>query len=350
MKAVGSIPYLSSCIIYPPPWTWFTPLAYLHRDHITFLAAKAVAAGSNALVTAGTRRHGSRNFRRAIAVPGVPIVPCHRWHEKQHRGAFVHKFCFGEESCVARSRGSAKQRRLDFGLVSFEGGSPLTAPRSALSFPRHSPTNPTQSPTQSPMGPLPEDESNHMFCGNDWAQTGASCSLETHCKNGRTDCLSFQSCWSGVPCDVRSFIPYEEGGWLGQPSHQELAASMGLRYPSDDVSSAALYARTTSPFGREPLCFSVRRRLDPSLIPARFPSSTPNAAHRSLLLRHDVRPRRRGLRPAVPWPRSGLRPQRVLLGGHALRCAGAAGLRGHRGADGAQDSRARPQALRQFRI
>lgn len=73
-----------------------------------------------------------------------------------------------------------------------------------------------------------------MFCGVDWQQAGSTCSLENHCPNG--DCPSGHlTCWSRVACDVRNFIPFEEGGYLGKPTHKEIAEAMGLTYPSDDV-------------------------------------------------------------------------------------------------------------------
>jgi hypothetical protein len=78
-----------------------------------------------------------------------------------------------------------------------------------------------------------------MFCGNDWSSATAGCSLANHCKNGPADCPAQKFCFSAVQCDARSFIPHEKGGWLGGPSNQELAQSMGLAYPSDDVSGAA---------------------------------------------------------------------------------------------------------------
>lgn len=100
---------------------------------------------------------------------------------------------------------------------------------------RVSPTGPTTSPTQSPVEPLPESDSNHMFCGNDFIQAKTGCSLSNHCPNGQKDCKFDQGCWHGVRCDVRDFIPYEEGGRVGKPTHKEIAEAMGLSYPSDDV-------------------------------------------------------------------------------------------------------------------
>ena len=38
-----------------------------------------------------------------------------------------------------------------------------------------------------------------------------------------------------MDCDVRDFIPHEQGGFEGLPTHKEIAESMGLTYPSNDV-------------------------------------------------------------------------------------------------------------------
>jgi len=76
-----------------------------------------------------------------------------------------------------------------------------------------------------------------MFCGVGYAEALGMCSLETHCgDNGNSDCPSHSFCWVGIPCDVRSFITYENGGWIGRPSHKEIAEGMGLTYPSDNPS------------------------------------------------------------------------------------------------------------------
>lgn len=63
-------------------------------------------------------------------------------------------------------------------------------------------------------------------------------SRETHCPNGASDCPGGQFCWTNVACDVREFIPFEEGGFLGKPepvpgvSDKELALSLGFTWPS----------------------------------------------------------------------------------------------------------------------
>lgn len=79
--------------------------------------------------------------------------------------------------------------------------------------------------------------SNHMFCGFSYADAKGNCSLETHCgENGISDCPSQSYCWAGIPCDVRRFVPYQQGGWLDRPSQKEIAEGMGLTYPSDNPS------------------------------------------------------------------------------------------------------------------
>ena len=76
-----------------------------------------------------------------------------------------------------------------------------------------------------------------MFCGFSFAAAKSTCSLETHCgENGISDCPSSSYCWAGIPCDVRNFIPYEQGGWVDRPSQKEIAEGMGLTYPSDNPS------------------------------------------------------------------------------------------------------------------
>lgn len=74
-----------------------------------------------------------------------------------------------------------------------------------------------------------------MFCGTDWQQAGATCSLNTHCGEDGLCGMVHQFCWHRVNCDVRDYIPYEEGGRLGRPTHKEIAEKMGLSWPSDDV-------------------------------------------------------------------------------------------------------------------
>ena len=38
-------------------------------------------------------------------------------------------------------------------------------------------------------------------------------------------------------CDVRDYLTFEEGGYIGRPTHEEMALAMNLTYPSEDVSS-----------------------------------------------------------------------------------------------------------------
>lgn len=87
-----------------------------------------------------------------------------------------------------------------------------------------------------PLPQLPEDPANNMFCARDWQLASTTCSRETYCGSGNNEnsCPSYQHCWHRVSCDVREFIPFEEGGWLGKPTHKEIAESMGLTYPSVD--------------------------------------------------------------------------------------------------------------------
>jgi hypothetical protein len=76
-----------------------------------------------------------------------------------------------------------------------------------------------------------------MFCGGDVDPTGIVCSLETHCPNGDDDCAPpSPRCWIRDICDVRDHLTFEEGGYIGRPTHEEMALAMNLTYPSDDVS------------------------------------------------------------------------------------------------------------------
>ena len=98
-----------------------------------------------------------------------------------------------------------------------------------------SPTGPTISPTLAPQPLLPDDPSNQMFCGTDWAQAAGQCSLQSHCGDTGECDGGHLFCWHRVNCDIRDYIPFEEGGRLGKPTHKEIAEKMGLTYPSDDV-------------------------------------------------------------------------------------------------------------------
>ena len=82
-----------------------------------------------------------------------------------------------------------------------------------------------------------------MFCGGDVDPTGIVCSLETHCPNGDDDCAPpSPRCWIRDMCDVRDHLTFEEGGYIGRPTHEDMALAMNLTYPSDDVSVPPRYS------------------------------------------------------------------------------------------------------------
>lgn len=113
-----------------------------------------------------------------------------------------------------------------------------TRPPTSRPTPSPPPTDKPTGPSASPLTqPMQEHPSNHMFCGFSYADAKGNCSLETHCgENGISDCPSQSYCWAGIPCDVRRFVPYQQGGWLDRPSQKEIAEGMGLTYPSDNPS------------------------------------------------------------------------------------------------------------------
>jgi len=104
---------------------------------------------------------------------------------------------------------------------------------------------PTPDPTEPTIAPSPPPQyygellspgaSNHMFCGGAVDPLGlGDCSAETHCPNGDIDCDPPGRCWNRDRCDIRNYLSWEEGGYVDRPSHETLAVTMNLTYPSDD--------------------------------------------------------------------------------------------------------------------
>ena len=138
-----------------------------------------------------------------------------------------------------------------------------------------------------------------MFCGGDVDPTGIVCSLVTHCPNGDDDCAPpSPRCWIRDMCDVRDHLTFEEGGYIGRPTHQDMALAMNLTYPSDDVSVPPHYSlRLWTEKGG-----AITQETKPSRHLFPVTSSSPiSAAIRSLLLR--CHPRRGVGALLAPVPR-----------------------------------------------
>jgi hypothetical protein len=70
------------------------------------------------------------------------------------------------------------------------------------------------SPAASPSTPprAYNDTSNSFFCGATYAEAVGGCSVETHCRSGKSEaCAPGLHCWVGVTCNVMDMMIAEEG-------------------------------------------------------------------------------------------------------------------------------------------